>query len=216
MTKTCNACREIKSIESFSVNKRNKTDGRQPKCKACNSKYYAERADKIKERVSNHYYDNHDEVIARRNELRKRPEAKAKKFVQDANYRIKAKDKINQYHNQWQKQNRDKVCGYHRQWYAEHYQEQRARMLANQHKRRARISSNGNNTLTREDIELLFDTIKECSYCGLNGVKLTIDHIVPISRGGANSLDNIAMACVHCNSSKGNKTLDEWFNNPSP
>lgn len=54
--------------------------------------------------------------------------------------------------------------------------------------------------------------VKSCCYCGKSDVKLTIDHIVPISRGGTNSLNNIALACGHCNSSKGNKTLDEWLN----
>lgn len=216
MTKTCTKCEITKPIDDFSVNKRNKTDGRQPKCKACNSKYYSERSDKIKKRINEHYHNNHERVLEERAELRKRPEAKAKKAEQDRKYVQNNRNKINQYHNQWQKENRDKVRVYHRNWYAENYPLQRARMLANIHKRRARILANGNNTLTKEDIELLFSTTNSCSYCSATGVKLTLDHIVPISRGGTNSPDNIALACGHCNSSKGNKTLDEWLNNLSP
>jgi 5-methylcytosine-specific restriction endonuclease McrA len=44
-----------------------------------------------------------------------------------------------------------------------------------------------------------------CAYCG--GASEAADHIVPVSRGGANSWDNLAAACRACNSSKGNKSL---------
>ncbi len=50
-----------------------------------------------------------------------------------------------------------------------------------------------------------------CVYCGSSeGEKLTVDHILPISRGGTNALDNLATACKFCNTSKGTKTLVEW------
>lgn len=37
-----------------------------------------------------------------------------------------------------------------------------------------------------------------------------IDHVVPISRGGANSIGNIVAACGSCNSSKNDRLLTEW------
>lgn len=49
-----------------------------------------------------------------------------------------------------------------------------------------------------------------CAYCGAED-KLTIDHVVPISRGGLDAPDNVVPACKSCNSSKGAKTLDEWL-----
>lgn len=48
-----------------------------------------------------------------------------------------------------------------------------------------------------------------CAYCGKEA-KLTLDHIIPLSKGGKHSKDNVVPACAHCNSSKGNKTLEEW------
>lgn len=49
---------------------------------------------------------------------------------------------------------------------------------------------------------------KACEYCG--GPCETTDHVVPLSRGGANTLDNLVPACLWCNSSKGSKLLSEW------
>ncbi|SKB14700.1 conserved hypothetical protein [Planktothrix sp. PCC 11201] len=48
-----------------------------------------------------------------------------------------------------------------------------------------------------------------CEYCHASEkwqyVQFTIDHIIPIEQGGANSLDNLALACFHCNRKKSNK-----------
>lgn len=49
----------------------------------------------------------------------------------------------------------------------------------------------------------------KCVYCGYFA-DLTIDHIVPVSRGGTNSVSNLATACRSCNSSKNDKTPEEW------
>lgn len=52
---------------------------------------------------------------------------------------------------------------------------------------------------------------KVCTYCKcLCEDSYHIDHIVPLSKGGAHSLDNLTIACPFCNISKGNKTLNEW------
>ena len=51
-----------------------------------------------------------------------------------------------------------------------------------------------------------------CSYCGQGieeGVRLTLDHIVPYSAGGKpdNTSENLVTACVSCNSSRGDRDL---------
>lgn len=47
-----------------------------------------------------------------------------------------------------------------------------------------------------------------CQYCG--AVKeLTIDHVMPVSRGGENSWKNMVACCWKCNNKKGNKTPEE-------
>ena len=44
-----------------------------------------------------------------------------------------------------------------------------------------------------------------CQYCG-SREQLTIDHILPKSRGGPDSWENLVAACVPCNNRKGNRT----------
>ena len=48
-----------------------------------------------------------------------------------------------------------------------------------------------------------------CQYCGAGGKTLTLDHIVPRSRGGAHEWDNVVSACVQCNHRKAGLTPSE-------
>lgn len=48
-----------------------------------------------------------------------------------------------------------------------------------------------------------------CSYCG-SAPADTLDHVVPLIRGGTNYEGNLAPACRRCNSSKSGKTVMEW------
>ena len=48
----------------------------------------------------------------------------------------------------------------------------------------------------------------ECQYCGSRN-HLTIDHVVPRSRGGKDTWENLVTACVACNNKKSNRTPEE-------
>ncbi|MFH1378546.1 MAG: HNH endonuclease [Planctomycetota bacterium] len=50
-----------------------------------------------------------------------------------------------------------------------------------------------------------------CQYCGrkVSSSELTLDHVVPRSRGGRASWDNIVVACMTCNVKKSNRTPAE-------
>jgi hypothetical protein len=49
-----------------------------------------------------------------------------------------------------------------------------------------------------------------CAYCKDEDGPFEIDHIVPVTRGGSNELENLCVACKPCNSSKGDRLLSEW------
>jgi Restriction endonuclease len=48
-----------------------------------------------------------------------------------------------------------------------------------------------------------------CQYCGIKRHDLTIDHIIPRSRGGVDAWDNVTAACLKCNVKKGDRTPKE-------
>jgi 5-methylcytosine-specific restriction endonuclease McrA len=48
-----------------------------------------------------------------------------------------------------------------------------------------------------------------CQYCGQKTVELTIDHIIPRSKEGSHTWNNLITACPKCNLSKGGRTAKE-------
>jgi len=48
-----------------------------------------------------------------------------------------------------------------------------------------------------------------CEYCHASEqwqyVSFTVDHVIPLTKGGTNSIDNLALACFHCNRQKSDK-----------
>lgn len=51
---------------------------------------------------------------------------------------------------------------------------------------------------------------RTCAYCGIMGVQLQMEHIVPKARGGSNRVSNLTLACEPCNQRKGTKTAEEF------
>lgn len=49
----------------------------------------------------------------------------------------------------------------------------------------------------------------ECAYCGKAAD--TIDHIIPLCRGGSNAFDNLVPACRRCNTKKGAKSIVQFL-----
>lgn len=45
----------------------------------------------------------------------------------------------------------------------------------------------------------------QCAYCGVTPNRLERDHVIPLSKGGSNWIENIVPACKSCNSAKHNK-----------
>lgn len=50
----------------------------------------------------------------------------------------------------------------------------------------------------------------ECVFCGVSE-NLQVDHLIPRSRGGSDSADNIVWSCNFCNASRGDKGVFQWL-----
>ncbi len=78
------------------------------------------------------------------------------------------------------------------------------------HRRRARERNVGGKYIAK-DIQDQFKRQKgKCYYCSNKLIKYHVDHIIPISRGGTNTKDNLVITCPSCNCSKHNKLPHEW------
>jgi 5-methylcytosine-specific restriction endonuclease McrA len=49
----------------------------------------------------------------------------------------------------------------------------------------------------------------QCQYCGGRPKELTVDHVLPLSRGGRDWWDNVVAACTRCNHKKAARTPEE-------
>lgn len=57
--------------------------------------------------------------------------------------------------------------------------------------------------------EILKRDLKMCLYCG--DIATQVDHILPVTRGGGHTPNNLASACGYCNKSKGNRDFVSWY-----
>lgn len=95
-------------------------------------------------------------------------------------------ERYREYSRQWQQRNRE-----------------RSNLLSRVKKQRRRNAG----TLTVADWKLVLDVYGHaCLVCGKDEV--TIDHVIPVSKGGLNVISNVQPLCGFHNTSKGTKTID--------
>lgn len=88
---------------------------------------------------------------------------------------------------------------------------QRTTGIIGAHRRRALERQVTIAKITRNQIRDRFQQFgNACAYCG-NGNSLQVEHVVPISRGGTNTLGNIIPACSRCNANKHANEVYSWY-----
>ncbi len=107
-----------------------------------------------------------------------------------------------------------------KEYYAQRFAEWRRanpeKVKAKRHRRRAR-KANAKGTFTADDWKqrLAYHDYR-CIYCGVEKHEtkekyLTMEHLIPLSRGGTNWPSNLAPSCKSCNCSKGTRTHFEFI-----
>jgi len=117
--------------------------------------------------------------------------------------------------------NHERVLAYHAKYYATHPEKVKAwskawkaanpeRKQYLENRRRARKAGNGGSHTLAERRERFARLGNVCYYCG-EAKTLTVDHAVPLSRGGTDDIANVLPACRSCNSRKNKQTAAEYF-----
>ena len=168
------------------------------------SEYHKENADKIRKRTRNYYQENADKYSEKHKIYYQENAEKLREYSR--NYHKENPDKAREY----RQENADKIREYGREYGQTPVgKNNRSRSY---HKRRAMKNKCHSQPYKREDILNLFNG--ECAYCG-SKVNLTLDHFIPINKGGSDVQGNLLPACLSCNSSKCNNDAIEWYKKQS-
>ncbi|MFA6076351.1 MAG: HNH endonuclease [Negativicutes bacterium] len=110
--------------------------------------------------------------------------------------------------------NRDRNRERNRKWNSENTERVSMYSRPRNASRRAKILNAKGSHTWRDILHILKQQNGICYYCkcDISGGKHTVDHYIPLSKGGANSPDNLVMACSKCNSSKRAKMPEEFIN----
>ncbi len=223
MMKKCARCQEIKNSSEFGK-RRSSKDGLDSRCLQCIKECSKQSADKNRiknsngttasnklcptcrvEKTADFFGTNPGSKDGLRNECKDcrniktrhkyktDPAFKESESIRAAQNYLEDKEYILNRTKKWSKENPDKKV------------EQR-------HRRQARLYGQIEFDLPKDFIKLLKESQNNsCAYCSRNDVKLTVEHMLPLSRGGKHCFVNIVLACTTCNFSKHNKTLEEWL-----
>lgn len=206
----CNKCGQVKCHRAFSKDAKGKF-GLSPWCKECVKSHQQANLDRINERRREYWRENADRMRAQKREYnRKNPEPKK---ARDRKYRQEHTEEINAFIRDY-KRNNEKFRAYNEEYnrqYRQLHPEKSAQYFNN---RRARIQQAGGEFTSREWKKLCKHYNYTCLRCGKREpeIKLTVDHVIPLSVGGTNSIDNIQPLCQSCNSSKGITSIDYRVN----
>lgn len=192
--KKCTKCGTVKSLDQFHRKSTGKF-GRAPHCKEC-----------VSVNKANHYTENRDRLTAYKRDYYKRNT-----------------DTLSQRNKQWRSQNQTYLSEYKRTYYRENkerlsdqmrqYQKDNIdRWLLDSHRRRMLKSVSAFDGSSNQDVIARWG-----EFCYLGGERVAqdgkplenfhLEHVVPLSRGGSHTIDNLRPSCAHHNLSKGGKVL---------
>lgn len=223
--KVCNACGAEKPLSEFCVARENK-DRLTSKCKICLRADAKERRalNLDRDRASSlaWYYANKEKAAEQNKEWRRNNPDRRKEHSRKSYLKCRDLEKIREdcrlrraadperhrkYCGNWREKNRDR----HRKMILEWMKKNPDRVHAAGTARRARKKSTDDGTVTAEAWADLKKKHKNCcAYCGGKSKSLTMDHIKPLSAGGAHSISNITPACKSCNSRKNTKAASDF------
>ena len=169
--------------------------------KAKKKAYYAANKEEIAVRQKAYYEANKEELIAKQ-----------------TSYNAANKEKIASRAKAYYEANKEELIAKQKAYYEanrqEHTDRKRVYNKKNPHvgrtfntNSRCKKLYNIEEKLSVKDVKNLFEAQPSCQCCG-STKKLELDHVQPLSKGGANTIDNIQVLCKICNMKKGVTNVD--------
>lgn len=184
--KICTKCKEEKVLEKFS-SRGPRSNSSQSWCKEC-SRIAGQKYRLLHPEVRKAYYESHRAEI-----LLKATAYKKEHPLESARNARK-----------WRQSNPDKF----REVMRAYRQTESGKIVQRIKQHRRRFGAGGSFT-AQEWADKLSLYEGKCCYCGAPWEQM--DHLIPLSRGGSNNIDNLVPACRSCNRDKGSKTLGEYL-----
>ena len=158
-------------------------------------------------------------------------EANKEKIAKDKKlWREKNQERNKEVTKQWRENNKEKFAGMKKKWNEENREKikQTAKIYRHSNRgvcritysnRQNRLTLQRDNSMTKEIVAELFQKAKLCPYCGIKmleksatkGELKSLDHLIPISKGGLHAVHNVVICCHRCNTKKNNKSFPEWL-----
>lgn len=183
------------------------------KQKAYHAEWYRKNRDMVLEKTKA-YQKANPHVL--KNAYKKRwsdPEYRARVLANNREWAKENPDKARQTTKDWQDRNRELVRQKHREWSKS--PEGRKWYQARDHARRA---AKAQRTINPKSIDTFIGLVRSkkrvrCYYCQrhVSGAIAHIDHIIPLSKGGAHSVENLCSTCPKCNQTKSAKLLQDFI-----
>lgn len=191
--KNCSKCGQWSPFSNYSKDKY-APDGLTHACKTCRYKsFHAWRSvnvEKDRKGSVDHYWNNHEAEKEKDREYYRANTAK--RYAKNKRYAQNNREHVNAWMRQYRKDNPEKFALYDK---------------VNASKRRAYKANSTGQYTGKEWLDLceLYDY--RCLCCG-EKKPLTVDHVIPLSKGGSNGIENCQPLCGSCNSSKRANHID--------
>lgn len=225
-SKACSKCGETKPTADFYRATSASSDGFRAQCRTCYNAVRRASADPEKNSAACRRWREENLDKTREADRKRYPARRAERLERGRrewrtltpDQRVRRAEKL----SEWRSANPDRLKAIWDRTYAKNQQKHSARTAswaranpearaAIRDRRRAR-EAGADGDYTRDDVRALLSRQgRVCFYCGCALTKFSVDHFIPLSRGGSNGPSNLVLSCHSCNCRKAAKMPWEWM-----